>query len=353
MYNILGKGTYSVVISPPVIHNKNLHNIISYNNPNNNDVSKVFKYDILDDDMTEDFQEELKILDSVYKIDSHQDFTVSMKGASKFRAIEFKNNNKLLQHLNINNIYFLDSIELNQIIFENGGVPINKIMSLEEHSNISYTCIIKLLIKFFNGLQQLHDNNIIHRDIKPTNVLYDYEKNKLNIIDFSLSCYTEDVYNYQKSSYILDNIYMYHPPEFYLYNIMNKYIQYDFEIMIKKTFDEIKSNICEYYDEHFYKWNKQYGYNVNIYIEGFEKMYIYIIENQLKNINDIFTNDIIYKSDIYSSYFILKHLEEYVVFNDDNEKKDYQELYNMTSAINPFERYSIFQILEYLHNLEK
>lgn len=38
-----------------------------------------------------------------------------------------------------------------------------------------------------NGLKYLHDNNIIHGDIKPENILYDTDTRKVSIIDFGLS----------------------------------------------------------------------------------------------------------------------------------------------------------------------
>jgi cell division control protein 7 len=39
----------------------------------------------------------------------------------------------------------------------------------------------------FEALQHLHVNNVIHRDIKPGNFLYDVKENKFMLVDFGLA----------------------------------------------------------------------------------------------------------------------------------------------------------------------
>lgn len=49
---------------------------------------------------------------------------------------------------------------------------------------------IKIYMKqLFKGLHYLHSNGIMHRDIKPFNVLIDPTRHSLKIIDFGLSDY--------------------------------------------------------------------------------------------------------------------------------------------------------------------
>lgn len=45
------------------------------------------------------------------------------------------------------------------------------------------------------GIQQFHDNDLIHRDIKPQNILYDEEEDNMKIIDFGLSVYYQSFQN--------------------------------------------------------------------------------------------------------------------------------------------------------------
>ena len=51
--------------------------------------------------------------------------------------------------------------------------------------------ILKIFIDVSNGLKFLHDNNLVHLDIKPTNILVDKDTYKAYLIDYGLSC----VYN--------------------------------------------------------------------------------------------------------------------------------------------------------------
>jgi serine/threonine protein kinase len=46
---------------------------------------------------------------------------------------------------------------------------------------------IQLAISIIKGISEIHDRNVIHKDINPSNIVYNPEIKGLNIIDFGLS----------------------------------------------------------------------------------------------------------------------------------------------------------------------
>jgi len=55
------------------------------------------------------------------------------------------------------------------------------------HANLDLQQKIRLCIKLCEGLDFLHQNNIIHRDIKPQNFLFSRDGSQVKIVDFGLS----------------------------------------------------------------------------------------------------------------------------------------------------------------------
>ena len=179
-YDIIGFGTYSVVICPTI--SSHLIEIKKYENPHQKDVCKIFR---TEEGYEEDFNDEIYMLQKVSAIPNYTDFTVEFKGASIFDISDVNNDRRIMKHIMKDDYYNLSKRlfckkykQLYEITFGNGGISINKITS-----KIGFALFIKLISQFYNGILNLHKNNIIHRDIKPTNVLYDDDQNlqKLNI----------------------------------------------------------------------------------------------------------------------------------------------------------------------------
>ena len=68
---------------------------------------------------------------------------------------------------------------------------IDNLMELWGCYKLKLNDILKIFIDVSNGLKFLHDNNLVHLDIKPTNILVDKDTYKAYLIDYGLSC----VYN--------------------------------------------------------------------------------------------------------------------------------------------------------------
>jgi serine/threonine protein kinase len=49
--------------------------------------------------------------------------------------------------------------------------------------------LFEIIKQLLNALSFLHQHNIAHKDIKPENIIYNKQKNKIELIDFGLSCH--------------------------------------------------------------------------------------------------------------------------------------------------------------------
>lgn len=351
-YCILGCGSYSVVIKPYITKVDTIlyDNLDIHGGCKHNYVAKIYT-----EENKKEFDKELSILQKITTIDNYTNFTVPIAGASSFDVIELENEIDILQKLKKDTKRnFVPKEQLYQIVLGYGGVSICSIYKEYSYITLSFTTFMSMILEFYSGLQKLQDIGIIHRDIKPVNVLYDQVR--LYIIDFSISCSVSQLYtNDPDQMYILSYMYMYNAPEFYIAYLMLKNEQsgMDFQTNLKQTFNTMGQYSKEleiFYYEHYYRYNKNEPYNIFSYQQGFSKFYDTILSKEIDSIQEIFTDDLAFKSDIYSSYFILKQLKKYIIFENALQKHIFNTLCDMTSALNPYERSSVSQILNYIND---
>jgi len=341
-YNILGQGKYCIVIAPVVKEIACYRWYVSYHDQCPTDVTKLFIYH---ENNIEDFTREFNILVKISEIDNYTDFTVPFKGASTINTVDLKDEVDLLHKLKAEGIG-----KIYQIVLGYGGINLHKMTE-----QISYEKFISLIHGFYKGLDLLQKNNIIHRDLKPANVLYDGKQ--INIIDFGLACDIDEVYNKDVSDFLLEDMYMYHPPEFYVAHLL---FQEPNELTFNDKIDNVFLNLTtandvikKYYHIHFYKYQKNQKYNLETYLKCFQNMLSDIKKRNIVSFKELYTEELALKSDIYSSSFVLLSLANNVVFTNNNQKKEIKELYDMTYSLNPFERSSLVDVLEWIeiHNI--
>lgn len=213
-YCILGSGTNGCIIQPAI-----LSNTLDSKFDVANKVSKIFRY-------KDSAYLEYDINMLVKNIDQKRDFTIECHCYKQFSKDEikkifqqsFKKGDRDECHKNSSkylNVFLLFS-DPSHIIFDYGGIHIDRYFSLHFEYFISkWTKIIK-------GIYKLNKNNIFHNDIKPLNILYDNQKERLNLVDFGNAKTSETFRDFILDENIINSRYRYFPPEYLWLNKKNR-----------------------------------------------------------------------------------------------------------------------------------
>ena len=331
---VVSSGSYGCVVHPPVTKDI-VQDIAPYTDKNKGDVSKIFK------GKKKDFTSEVKFLKKIEEIDPKSEFTTKFKGANEVKNTFLSNNNVFKSNIGNpsvclgkkKNSYF-------QIILEYGGVPVNI-----HEGKLDYKKFLQLFRKFLKGMTNLQRQNIVHRDIKPPNVLIN--NNKISLIDFGLSIDAHDVYKVTNIDILSYKQYIYYPPEFFIAAIMiqNKN-------MFEENFEKMKyhlKRIIYYLEKDDYFNREDYNHNnqfLTFTMKGIQDFAENIIHNRYSKINDIFTDDIALKSDVYSIAHIIVVFHNLIDYKSNDQKKFVEEIFTNCINANPYNRISMNDLFE-------
>jgi len=141
------------------------------------------------------YYNELSIQKKIRKIGfDTRGFTIKMKSNCKIN-LEKKAN---IKELSRNSCGIYDK-EVYQIVFEFGGTDLKGLFKKDETKAKLRTMDLRKLLKkmdnVFKGLCELDKLNLVHFDIRPDNILYNFEKDKFYIIDFGLMRTMDEIFS--------------------------------------------------------------------------------------------------------------------------------------------------------------
>lgn len=104
--------------------------------------------------------------------------------------VQFRNQYTIAKNLDIPGIVIFHSLEAYQnsyaLVMEDfGGVSLQEYMLFKNIASLQD--ILSIAIKITDILHHLHQNRVIHKDIKPANILINPETKEVKLIDFSIS----------------------------------------------------------------------------------------------------------------------------------------------------------------------
>ena len=210
-----------------------------------------------------------------------------------------------------NSIFNYPNKELIQVVSKDVGIDLFNYL---QKNNINYINCLHSFTNVLEGIAFFNKLNIIHRDIKPTNITYDESLNKCFLIDFGLTNNKNDIFKTIYDNLVsIDNIYYYFPIEIYLYKYIDQYINKykNNSYQYNRNKDEIKCTLTKIKLIYLNKINKFFT-NIN------DKLNIDLTD-KLETEIDKYIDDFIYNDINVDIYTIIDKLDVYgvsIVFID-------------------------------------
>lgn len=197
---LVGKGTYGCVFDQSITCDTSKHL---------KGVGKIFSKK---SDADEEFIEVLKIKN----IDPNGKFTNKVVDKCAVDSAVLKKEESDFSKCSI--ITEVSKDTYHQIVYEELGVDLAK---YSEYSRFDST-LMAGFINILNGIKELQKKNIVHRDIKPPNLLLSRSK-KMLLIDFGIMTTYSELYDASESEWALSARYYVYPPEFRVFAKLNEY----------------------------------------------------------------------------------------------------------------------------------
>ena len=175
---VVGEGTYGCVLKPPLKCDE------TYNLGNQDYANKISK-----------------IMSRHHAINERDEYSAinNIEGLNKYAITgpllckplvdnKFNNSVKKCKTFNVKNTFKRDKTDLRMLLLEDGGINIydhiTKVFALQslDEKKVFLTSLIKL----FDGLLFFQSNEIMHRDIKLANMVYNVNNGRAKYIDFGL-----------------------------------------------------------------------------------------------------------------------------------------------------------------------
>ena len=346
----LGSGTYGCIFYPAI-------NCNDGSTPHG--VGKIFAD-------KQESDEEKRLGNKIESFDNSSAFTnplIHTCKVSKKKIIE-NDMNKECKHAKMNKNY-------EQLIYKYKGVDYAHFLR-----NVKYELfekkIVNYMINLFKSVKILQKNDFLHLDIKPENILISENNDRLLLIDFGLARPFNDIYDVQKSHYLLEYDYHIYPPEFKSFLAIKS---------LRKN--AVMSTIEKSSPRYFSIWKKKIFKHMNNWYAGYQH-----IENYLDEIGvffpdldcehgrfftdlellmtqkkmdhascfcDIF-NGLVNKIDVFSIGIVL--LYTYCNASDKDKidtkrKNEFIKLIRKCINMNPFERITIDEVIKEFREINK
>lgn len=228
----IGQGSYACVFYPLIKCNDVNYDKTKYPKT----IGKIFK-----GKHSNSVISEYQIVKKIKKIDPNNNFSVEFFGKCEVSTLNFKKSDEKdkCNDLYLNNYH--------QLIYAYKGVDLTRLPKNIKTEKIFIA--LKNIIYALNILN--YDNRIIHVDIKPLNMLYNKEEDKIYLIDFGMSI-EKNKFMKKYENFLFNQAYYYYPPEFQLYHGFSTYgsqLTYKFFIDIYGTtinFKELENIFIKY-----------------------------------------------------------------------------------------------------------
>lgn len=237
IHKVIGEGSYGCVHKPSLLCDKHTNEKYDYQHK----ISKLMS--------PEEAAHEFAEYKIISKIDKNGDFFIGNpiqckpdKSTENIVAIsKCEEGDEFIKNIN-------DEMLL---VMTDGGVNLetfSKEIKKMKKSDKTTAFIIRFFVearRVFYACETLHENNIVHYDLKPQNIVYNKQNNRMNLIDFGFTTYKKNIISEsKKSKNWLSSYHWSYPMEINFYNY-NKYLE--FSNLDKKGKEVYYDSICKYF----------------------------------------------------------------------------------------------------------
>jgi serine/threonine protein kinase len=231
---VIGEGTYGCVHKPSLKCKDSTG--ISYDKK----VSKLLK--------TTDANKEIKEYNKVKDIDLDKEYYLGVPDACDI-DIRSVVNLKSIQKCKIGSEAIKNLSKYKLLIMGDGGINLEqytkkmKNWSVSEMSTELCEKFVLESLRLFKGLKVFEQHGLVHHDLKPQNIVYNEQENRLNYIDFGLMASRKKIVSEAKESK-------------YEFGIFHWSYPWELEFIDKTTFDEVVTD-PEYQNQIIQDLNKE------------------------------------------------------------------------------------------------
>jgi len=231
----IAEGSYGCVFSPPLKCLNNKKTTASQ-------AGKIFN-------TRDSMEEEKNLAEKINKIDPKGKWTVPYYGSCFINVEQTRPNDNIYKC----NKYTKHIPTTEQLIYKNGGIDLNHFINNFEllKNTLFIDDLIPLFYNLLKGLRTLNEKQLAHCDIKPPNMLYDFDESKFYIIDFGLTTPYSNISSFSNYN-MLNHVYPYYPPEFKIY--VQLIIHKDTNVNI----NDILENYSRYLPRGFFDFMSKY-----------------------------------------------------------------------------------------------
>jgi serine/threonine protein kinase len=346
--DVIGEGSYGCIHKPSLKCKKKNVNYV-------NKISKVA--------FTGDATKELKEYEKMSNIDKNNKYYLGKPIQCEFDETLQSNVISLNKCSNEQFILPEKIKQLSLIIMNDGGMDVSKFTNELDKVNVTNrtTEIVELfLIEFhriFMGLKIMIEHNIIHHDLKPQNIIYDVDKNRINLIDFGLMTDKKTIIDHSKNSkYHFSVNHWSFPLETKFYN-KNKYLDFCnktkeqkdkyYNDMIVSVFDKTKRDDKTDALRTFFSFIGAKSRKDRIIDMYFKELYETYNNEYTKEHYDLFLNNSIDTLDIYGTGIALLYFYDIASkFFSTSLKNDLYDLFYQMVRPNFNKRIKIDKLIE-------
>jgi serine/threonine protein kinase len=259
------------------------------------------------------------------------------------------------------------STTYNQLIYKEKGMDLDKFIRRNKRNYCLFDqVIIDYVTNLLKGVQLMQDHRLAHMDIKPENILVTDNTNKLLLIDFGLTRPFQDIYDTQKSDYLMRYSYHIYPPEFKVFMVMNMIKRKPWDVTSDDYYTTLQKKVIKKYYKHFegldgYSFVVPKLNEIQVSVESLKRDVTRFVAQLVEHMKEkklthksclrsLFKRTFAKKADVFSvGYVLLAMLHNAKQTQCDDTISKYTrfiELVKKTWCLNPYERYTMKEALD-------